>query len=160
MRKREQKMASHHDDGILILATESGDICSILDYYAAVHATDHINNIAQLWQCDSQSYAITFPCGVARLPLMDLLYDLADECSDVRLWVPSHVTKRTTGNWTFVTVNSDYMIVAASDDGCQWFVPEDDCDQFLFQSTENHLVAFQPYPDIFFSTLKKKELYC
>lgn len=47
-------MASHHDDGILILATESEDTCSVLDYYAVEHVTDHINNIAQLWQCDSR----------------------------------------------------------------------------------------------------------
>ncbi len=157
--KREQKMAHHHSDGTIILATESGDIRELLDTYAFEYSKNHIDNIAQLWQIEGDRYAITFPCGVARIPLMNLLFELYDECSEFRLWIPSYTTKRTTGVWTMATVNSDYFIVAASDDGRQWIVPEEDEEQFLFKETDTHQIDFQPYPDIFLSTDRKRELF-
>ena len=157
--EREQKMAHHHSNGTIILVTESGDIRELLEMYALDYSENHIDNIAQLWHIEGDRYAISFPCGVARIPLMNLLYDLADECSEVRLWIPSHATKRTTGMWTMITVNSDDFMVAASDDGRQWIVPEEDEEQFLFKETDTHQVDFQPYPNVFLSTDMKNELF-
>lgn len=159
VRKREKIMAQHKSDGTLIMAIQEGDIRRALEEYVIESITDHICGVAQLWQMDRCRFVVTFPCGVRRIQLMQLMDSLSYECNDVKLWVPSSVTKRTTGKWTLATITADDLFVAASDDQRQWMVPEDDFTDFLFQSTDKHYLTFQPRPDIDFSSIQKKELY-
>jgi len=158
LREREERMATFVSDGTLLLATQSGDIRNALEEYVSSCMSNYVDGTAQLWQLDQIHFAITFPCGVSRIQLMEMMYILWSECNSVTLWLPSKVTKRTTGEWTMVIMNDNEDLVAASDDGRQWITSEAD-DELLFKSSKTDLVTFQPRPNINFESTKKRGLY-
>lgn len=159
LRRREERMARHRDDGTLLLLTESGDIRNALEDYAEFCVSDNVVGSAQLWQLEGKRFALTFPCGARRKQLMELLCLLSEECSEVRLWVPSALTKRTTGRCTLASVDDEGNLVAASDDGRQWRVPLDDDDELLFSPSPKHLLTYQNRPEIDLKTARKRALY-
>jgi len=161
LRSRKEKMEQYVSDGILLIANQNGngDIYNALEDYVDKFVPSHVDGSAQLWQTDRYSFAITFPCGVSRNQLMQMMCQLEHECHNIRLWMPSQFAKSTSGQWTMVTVRVDGVLVAASDDGCQWIVSNYDTDDLLFKSTDSHQISFQPRPDIDFNNAKKKALY-
>ena len=161
LRSRKEKMAQHVSDGILLVANQkgNGDIRNALEDYVDKFVPNHVDGSAQLWQTGHYDYAITFPCGVSQKQLEQMMRQLEPQCNNIRLWMPSQFTKSTTGQWTMITMREDGVLVAASDDGCQWIVTDCDTDDPLFKSTASHQISFQPRPDIDFNNAKKKALY-
>lgn len=159
LQKIERLKSWHLSDDILITATEDGDIRDALEDYVEYDVTNYVNGAAQLWQLEKKRYAITFPCGVNRLQLMQMMCELCNQCSDIRLWMPSRVTKRTTGQWTLAIFDDEGYLVAASDDGRQWRVADDDYYDLLFIPSNSYHLTFQPRPNIDFSSAQKKALY-
>ncbi|MCR4964138.1 MAG: hypothetical protein K6A41_00615 [Bacteroidales bacterium] len=159
LRKIEKKMAEYEDDGTIIIAFQEGDIRNALEVYVDDWMTDEPEGTAQLWQIDYERFAITFPCGVSQPQLMEMMFILRSECDDIRLWLPSKVTKTTTGEWTMAIINEKGKLVAASDDGAQWIMPSESDDELLFQRTDTDQVTFQSHPEIDFTAVKKRGLY-
>ena len=123
----------------------------ILDNMAEDEGT--LENLPLLWKRGEGSYAITFPCGVSRQVLCDLVDDIGCFCScTVQVWCKPELFKKHIGEWLYLCYGAEDLLVAITEDETQWNINPEDA--MLYRS-ERHDRFFQPHPEIDWTRLEK-----
>ncbi len=123
----------------------------LLDNMAEDEGT--LENLPLLWKRGEGSYAITFPCGVSRQVLCDLVDDIGCFCScTVQVWCKPELFKKHIGEWLYLCYGAEDLLVAITEDETQWNInPED----VMLYRSERHDRFFQPHPEIDWTRLEK-----
>ena len=106
-----------------------------------------------LWKCGEDRYAITFPCGVSRQMLCQLMDDIWIFCScSVQGWCKEDLFKKHTGGLLYLCFGSEDLLVALSEDNTQWNINEDD---YMLYRSGKHDLFFHTYPELDYSRMEK-----
>ena len=124
---------------------------SILDNMAEDEGT--LENLPLLWKRGEGSYAITFPCGVSRQVLCDLVDDIWCFCScTVQAWCQPELFKKHFGEWLYLCYGTEDLPVAITEDDTQWNINPEDT---LLYRSKRHDRFYQPHPEIDWTRLEK-----
>ena len=99
-------------------------------------------------------YVITFPFGVSRL----FLYELADGISvfctcTLHLWAKSELFKKHCGEWIYLCIGAEDLLVAVTEDGTQWEISPDDA---MLHHSKKHERSYRAFPDLEWGGLERQ----
>lgn len=114
---------------------------------------ESLENLPLLWKRGEGSYAITFPCGVTRQALCQLVDDIWCFCScNVQAWSVPELFKKHTGEWIYLCHGQDDFLIALDEDETQWNInPED---SMLYRS-QRHDCFYKARPEIELARLER-----
>ena len=111
-------------------------------------------NFPLLCKQGDNRYVITFPFGVSRL----FLYEFADDISvfftcTLHLWAKPELFKKHCGEWIYLCIGSEDLLVAVTEDGTQWEISPDEA---ILHRSEKHDRSYRAFPDLEWSTFERQ----
>ena len=111
-------------------------------------------NFPLLCKQGDNRYVITFPFGVSRL----FLYEFADDISvfftcTLHLWAKSELFKKHCGEWIYLCIGAEDLLVAVTEDGAQWEINPDDA---MLHHSKKHDRSYRAFPDLEWSTFERQ----
>ncbi len=128
---REERLKTPIDTETLIVmenVTNLEDLEAILFDYVEVECNTLCDDLPQLWKVGEYRYAVTFPCGISRKPLYELMDNLICflDSATVYGWCRPDLFKKKGDGWLFLRNGDEDMLVAYSDDGTLWDIDATD----------------------------------
>ena len=97
-------------------------------------------------------YVITFPFGVSRLFLYELADGICFFCTcTLHLWAKSELFKKHCGEWIYLCIGAEDLLVAVTEDGTQWEISPDDA---MLHHSKKHERSYRAFPDLEWGTLE------
>ena len=111
---------------------------------------ESLENLPLLKKRGEGSYAITFPFGVTRQALCQLVDDIWCFCScTVQAWCRPKLFKKHTGEWLYLCYGKEDILIALDENETQWNINPDDS---MLYRTEKHDCFYKARPEITLST--------
>lgn len=110
---------------------------------------ESLENLPLLKKRGEGSYAITFPCGVTRQALCQLVDDIWCFCScTVQAWCRPELFKKHTGEWLYLCYGKEGILIALDENETQWDINPNDA--LLYRSTK-HDCFYKARPEVQFN---------
>lgn len=107
---------------------------------------ESLENLPLLKKRGECSYAITFPCGVTRQALCQLVDDIWCFCScTVQAWCRPELFKKRTGEWLYLCYGKEDLLIALDENGTQWDINPDDAMPYR---SKKHDCFYKARPEI------------
>lgn len=157
---REERLKCPIDTETLIVMeniTNLEQLEAILFDYVEVECDTLCDDLPLLWQVRENRYAVTFPCGISRKHLYELMDNLIcfPDSATVYGWCRPDLFKKKGDGWLFLRNGGEDMLVAYSDDGTLWEI--DATDAVLRNPRSSN--GFMEYPTIDWNTAKQLGVY-
>lgn len=157
---REERLKTPIDTETLIVMeniTNLEQLETILFDYVEVECDTLCDDLPLLWKVGENRYSVTFPCGISRKHLYELMDNLIcfPDSATVYGWCRSDLFKKKGDGWLFLRNGGEDMLVAYSDDGTLWEI--DATDAVL--RNPHYANGFKEYPTIDWNTAKQLGVY-
>ena len=104
-------------------------------------------NLPLLKKRGEGSYVITFPHGVTRQALCDLVDDIWCFCScAIQAWCRPELFKKHTGEWLYLCYGKEDILIALDENGTQWNIDPDDA---MLCHSQKHYCIYKARPEIY-----------